>query len=362
MIAHNDSVNSSRLTGGFDRFTGSSQSSSAKVRIPISTRTDAGTGVRETRKDGVQAADNEARTEEARRRREELREDVVAVSEDGDTVQVSEEGSEELIESRDGSVFAKEESGAAALMSQTEWKNGDRQEIDAPEIEATGEAAGAVRQGAAGVSEAGNAGQDNERVRASENEPEAEEEASEPAERSPEAIRAEAEADRAEMEARTEAREIANEAIEAREEQTEATNEELASEEIRQEAAESKAQQPSTFAGISNQQLEQMYRDGQISQYTYDSEIAAREARDEELRAENEELSEDTARQQERQRSVTNAANEIRNATGSEASDTLTAKQRLEAIEKVEKLQEGNTKEARREEEQGRLWDYQLLT
>ena len=349
MIAHNGSVNTNRSAAVPDRFTEPSQSTSAKIRIPISTRTDAGAGVREARNDSTQAADNEVRTEEARQRREELREDVVAVSEDGDTVQVSEEGNEELIESRDGSVIAREENGANAQAAQTTRPEDDRQEIEAPEIAAPG---GEAR----GIEARQNAPAEAEKEEAPEPPP--------PPEPPADAIKARAEADRieAEAQAREQAREITSEALETQEVTKEATDAQLAAEEAQQDATERAAQQPSTFAGISNQQLEQMYRDGQISQYAYDSEIEAREAREEEMRAENEEFSTDTARLQEREREVTNAGNEIKKATGNEASDTLTAKQRLDAIEKVEKMRDGNTEKARREEEQGRLWDYQLLT
>lgn len=334
MIAHNGSVNTNRSAAVSDRFTGSSQSTSAKIRIPISTRKDTDAGVREARNEGIQTADNEARTEEARRRREELREDVVAVSEDGDTVQVSEEGSEELIESRDGSVTARDENGTSAAAAQTE---GDRQEINAPEIEMAAEEEQAVNEETTGTPPP---------------EPRAEEIRAE----------AEAEAEKIAAEAQEQAREITSEALEEQAAAREVSEEQATAEAAEESAQARQAQRPSTFAGVTNQQLEQMYRDGQISRYAYDSEIEAREVREEELRDENEELTTEAARLQDRQREVTGAGDEIRNATSDNASDTLTAKQRLEAIEKVEKMQDGNTEKARREEEQGRLWDYQLLT
>ena len=114
-----------------------------------------------------------------------------------------------------------------------------------------------------------------------------------------------------------------------------------------------------TYAGITNQQLEQMYRDGEISRYDYDAEIAAREARQEEMRSDSAQMNQEAAAIGTVQRNTDNSAIQVKNLASEASSDTLSAQQRQDIINAA---QNENTKEERREEEQGRLWDYQLLT
>lgn len=125
------------------------------------------------------------------------------------------------------------------------------------------------------------------------------------------------------------------------------------------ETKEESVEQMTSFSGVSNQRLEQMYRDGQISRYDYDREVEAREARQEEMRAEDENLNRETEIRENELRRVENMASAVKNAVSDEASETLTAEQRLDV---VDKLQSDTNEKVRREEDQGRLWDYQLLT
>jgi hypothetical protein len=113
----------------------------------------------------------------------------------------------------------------------------------------------------------------------------------------------------------------------------------------------------SSFAGVSDQQLEQMYLNGSISRYDYQTEIDAREARDEEMRSESESLAREAAALNKQSDVTENMAAAIETATSKETSETIPLEERLDAVERVQLNEAG---EARREEEQGRLWDIQL--
>ncbi len=341
MITHDTAIGTNTPVTTSNRFSGNSQSTSANVRTPETGRPEREIGIRTERNDGAQRTEEESTVEEARRRREELREDVVAVSEDGDTLQVSEEGNEELLESRDGS-FAVRTGGDGAQEDVTgtygpKSKN-ELQEIDAPEI--ASERREAPKPPEPSTEELQE--RLTERIQ---------EEAAEKSKEARETAAREARDARAMEDVRMpDSRETRAEEPENAQETQEA---------VEEKETQRMAERITTYAGISNQQLEQMYRDGQISQYDYNSEIEAREARREEMRAEMEDANQDAAEFERLERNTENASDAIRTATSDEANETLTAEQRLDMIEAARN--DDNLKEARREEEQGRLWDYQLL-
>ncbi len=341
MITHDIAAGVNTAASVPNRFTGTSQSISANVRTPETTRPERETGIRTERNEGVSQTERESTVEEARRRREEQREDVVAVSEDGDTVQVSEEGNEELLESRDGSFALRRNSEEQTEVERNAaygTQASNMQEIDAPEIEP-------------------------ERPE-SPPPPPPPESSPEPSteemqERLTEELRAQT-AEKTEQPRQPEAEEVQVEQ-EAAARTTENDNVQEAVEAAEKRETERTAETITTYAGISKQRLEQMYRDGQISQRDYNRVIEAREARMEELRSDMEDVNEDTAGYETLERNTENTANAIRSATGDEANETLTAEQRLDMIEAAQNNNKDNLQEARREEEQGRLWDYQLL-
>ena len=112
-----------------------------------------------------------------------------------------------------------------------------------------------------------------------------------------------------------------------------------------------------SFAGYTNDQIEQMYLDGKISQYDYNKEIESREKRVENIQVSNEELSNNMNALDAAGRDVDNTGNAIAAATSDQASQTLTAQQKLDAIDTLkdrEAAEKKNTEDTRIQ------WDYQL--
>lgn len=113
-----------------------------------------------------------------------------------------------------------------------------------------------------------------------------------------------------------------------------------------------------TYSGVSDERMEQMLVEGKISQHEYDAEMKAREAKRD---AEIQELA-----QEQRQAAAYRSARErveqedimLENAFGDEGNDRISPEIRSDA---VTKLQERTNENARRSEEEGRLWDYQFL-
>ncbi len=117
-----------------------------------------------------------------------------------------------------------------------------------------------------------------------------------------------------------------------------------------------KPQTSADFIGISDDRLEQMYLQGEISQYDYNNEMEAREAERENIREDNAMFSNQMNALDMAQRRVENDADSIRKATSEEANDKLSAQVRLDIIEG---LSQNNT-EQRREEEQASVWQSQF--
>ncbi|MCR4798480.1 MAG: hypothetical protein K5853_08550 [Lachnospiraceae bacterium] len=225
--------------------------------------------------------------------REAALENVVARSEDGDTVQVSEDGETELSESTEGNVRAESSDDAAK-----------------PTLR-----------------------EDNFEVKAEEDQ----ERAAEIAERA-------AENAKKAQEAAEKAAEIARETIEA-------TQEKAAQEEA--EAAEDKVVvNGPPFPGYTEQQLETMYLQGDISRADFTTEESRREEIKESVAEENSSVNEDMAQ-------VTAAGRRAQQVdfaieTALESESEIDIETRLAAVSENEKNQ------SRMAEEAGKLWDYQL--
>ena len=95
-----------------------------------------------------------------------------------------------------------------------------------------------------------------------------------------------------------------------------------------------------TYAGISDQQLSEMYREGEISKYSYDKEISAREQRAEEIKENNSALNEEMAVEAGVANRTLQNFNAIENAYTKEQTieEAREATQRLEAMDTVQKI------------------------
>ncbi len=131
---------------------------------------------------------------------------------------------------------------------------------------------------------------------------------------------------------------------------------EIASETAAAEETESADRDITSFAGYTDQQVEQMYLEGEISQNDYNNEIARREEMEASEREEREQLSRDMGRLDERASRNEMADFAIENAVEN-GNDKIGLNERLQA---VDSLFEDRVNATRRQEEAGRLWDYQL--
>lgn len=117
------------------------------------------------------------------------------------------------------------------------------------------------------------------------------------------------------------------------------------------------AQTSSNYIGISDDRLEQMYREGEISRQDYEKEIEARKASREEMNEEEERFSKEMNGFERIERQTQQNSDAIRQATSDNASDTLTAKERLDIIED---LQDAKAKDDNRKEEAREVWQSQF--
>ncbi|MCR5425378.1 MAG: hypothetical protein K6E81_00975 [Lachnospiraceae bacterium] len=220
----------------------------------------------------------EAAAEQAPQRPE--LENVVSVSEDGDTVQVSEEGNEKLEDEALGTVTVLN-----TQLAQDQEEAEEETQIQADLAE--------DKQSAARILE-------QQREAAAER--------------------------KARMEALRESEEkraVANE---------ESAQQVQQSEEAEDQAAEAQAAKVTTYAGISESRLQQMVQQGEISRYKYDQEIEARESRVEAMRENDAQFStqmtESAAREQENE----NDALELNAVFSEDSSDTLSQQTRSEIM------------------------------
>ncbi|MBR6327006.1 MAG: hypothetical protein IKR61_09410 [Lachnospiraceae bacterium] len=220
----------------------------------------------------------EAAAEQAPQRPE--LENVVSVSEDGDTVQVSEEGNEKLEDEALGTVTVLN-----TQLAQDQEEAEEETQIQADLAE--------DKQSAARILE-------QQREAAAER--------------------------KAQMEALRESEEkraVANE---------ESAQQVQQSEEAEDQAAQAQAAKVTTYAGISESRLQQMVQQGEISRYKYDQEIEARESRVEAMRENDAQFSaqmtESAAREQENE----NDALELNAVFSEDSSDTLSQQARSEIM------------------------------
>lgn len=99
-------------------------------------------------------------------------------------------------------------------------------------------------------------------------------------------------------------------------------------------------QAPTSYAGISNQQLEQLYLKGTISKYDYDSEIASREERTEAAQQNNAEVSEEVVNLAGAANQSLQNFNAIDNAyrPDQDIDEARQATERLQAMDAVQKV------------------------
>ena len=124
-----------------------------------------------------------------------------------------------------------------------------------------------------------------------------------------------------------------------------------------EDTSEELAQQIASFAGISDQRVQQMYRDGLISMNTYNKVMDSRKAHRQEIMEKENDALQMAAGIASAKR---HAAQEDIMVEGLEedGSKTFSPKTRSDILTKLE---ERNASSARRDEENQRLWDYQLL-
>ena len=235
--------------------------------------------------DSRKRAQEQDTREAQQRRQEETLENVVSRSSDGDTVQVSDEGAEELIESTEGAVVSMEQSAAGETESRISEEDITIEPVEAPEITPI-------------------------------EPPEIT-----PVEESEVAPTAEAEA-----------------ALTAEEDE---------------DAASSVV---TSFTGYTDQQVEQMYLEGEITQNEYNTEIARREEAREADSERGRQVNEDMRRLGEADSRTRMADFAIDTAVNS-GNDRISLDDRLQAVDSVF---EDRRDAVRREQEAGRLWDYQL--
>ena len=261
-------------------------------------------------------------------------ENVVSVSEDGDTVQASPTGVEKLTEESSVKVTGGDKDAAKTVPPEDDFRT---EETDARAKETTGSAQQGQIDRAADTAdrnkdEANRVDQTNDNAR--ETRGRAEEQNKDNA---LDRLK-ESEEKRAELiKAAQEAQEKRAEALKAAPEK----QEEEASEPVRVDVgADSPDRKVNTYAGISDQQLSEMYREGEISKYSYDKEISAREQRAEEIKENNSALNEEMAVEAGVANRTLQNFNAIENAYTKEQTieEAREATQRLEAMDTVQKI------------------------
>lgn len=243
-------------------------SSNAPMRETIRRNSDVKTADAATIKQQVEA-EKSKETKEPKRQEADTLENVVARSEDGDTVQVSEDGAAELKESREGAVVYEAEEASYEPEKEEDFsiERPDIKAIERPEIES-------------------------------------------PVVETPEVVL-------------------------------------LGSDEDEVDGP--------PFNEYSTGQMEALYQDGDISAYTYNTEISRREALHEQIMEENREFDEDMSELTKNASRVEQTDFTVEAAIKSESK--FDVKDRLDAVNSTD---EARKAAARASEEKGRLWDYQL--
>ncbi len=238
----------------------------------------------------------EAEREQSTRVEREL-ENVVSVSEDGDTVQVTDESSERLEEDAFGTVAVRNENPAVEdEMRPEEEKETVREELSSAEIKKSQEAIESPTK---------------ERIR----------EAQDPAKVSPAKERLE------------ELRED-QEAYKA--ERSDMIKEELRAERTEENEQEEAEKRVTTYNGYTEQQLQEMVRDGEISQNDYNQEMEAREERTEALVEQNNEFSNEMAEDISNIELTERQAEELKTVFAEDSASVPDAPTRAEILDKLQ--------------------------
>ncbi len=274
-----------------------SQVASNDIRTPVK-REPSAVDSAITGKQDRQAA--ESGREIAEQRREAALENVVSRSEDGDTVQVSDDGEKELTESRSGSVVELERMAAADDLRDERTAEEDiaLEPIEAPEIEP---------------------------IKAPEVKPTA----------APEIEPIEVEIPKTDTAA------------------AKSTDTETA---VRDTESNTVRENITSFVGYSDQQVEQMYLEGEISQSTYNREIERREEGRAAESANSARLNETMGELGAEADRVERVDFAIEKALES-GNNNVSVDERLKMIDSTLAERQDTV---RRQEEAGRLWDYQL--
>lgn len=278
-------------------------------------------------------AQNDQKTQADRAKTpEKTLENVVSVSKDGDTVQASPDGVDRLTEESSVKVTSGDKDAAKTVPPEDNFRTEDTDErgketgstTQAEQIDRTQDTADRNKDDASRVDAA------NDRAKEARDRAE-DKNTSNALERLKES-----------QEKRTELIKAAQEAQEKRAEALKAAPEKQeASEPVRVDVgADSPDRKVNTYAGISDQQLSEMYREGEISKYSYDKEISSREQRAEEMKETNSALNEEMAAEAGIANRTLQNFNAIENAYTKEQTieEAREATQRLEAMDTVQKI------------------------
>ena len=263
---------------------------------------------REVEKAAPQKTENEALQNKPLEDIEERLEDVVSVSKDGDTVQVTEESNERLEEDAFGKVAVRNEN------------------------EPSDDRTGTVREETENI----------ETVREVENtRGEDEDTRNETVDRNPTRQRLEEAADQTKPDAAKERLEAQKESDARRKEiikdMVKSDDADKRADEINDKKEEEQARQNiTTYTGYTDEQLQRMVREGQISQNDYNKEMDARKDRTESAIENNNEFARDMAVNIAEEELTTRQGEELRTVFSEDSNDVPDAETRAEVLDKLQ--------------------------
>ncbi len=262
---------------------------------------------REVEKAAPKKTENEALQNKPLEDIEERLEDVVSVSKDGDTVQVTEESNERLEEDAFGKVAVRNEN------------------------EPSDDRTGTVREETENI----------ETVRGAENTREEDDARNEAVDRNPTRQRLQEAADQTKPDAAKERLEAQKESDARRKEiikdMLKSDDNDKRADEINDEKKEEQARQNiTTYTGYTDEQLQRMVREGQISQNDYNKEMDARKDRTEAAIENNSEFARDMAVNIAEDELNTRQGEELRTVFSEDSNDVPDAETRAEVLDKLQ--------------------------
>ena len=262
---------------------------------------------REVEKAAPKKTENEALQNKPLEDIEERLEDVVSVSKDGDTVQVTEESNERLEEDAFGKVAVRNEN------------------------EPSDDRTGTVREETENI----------ETVRGAENTREEDDARNEAVDRNPTRQRLQEAADQTKPDAAKERIEAQKESDARRKEiirdMVKSDDNDKRADEINDEKKEEQARQNiTTYTGYTDEQLQRMVREGQISQNDYNKEMDARKDRTEAAIENNNEFARDMAVNISEEELTTRQGEELRTVFSEDSNDVPDAETRAEVLDKLQ--------------------------